>query len=233
MGQHYRWGGLAALGGAVLFIFVFIFVGLVVGADTSIGGFPAVRAGRTIENGLYLAALILWVGPLLVLDRSLRDSAPAIAPFASVIGIVGLSVLAAGALPHAATVGLADLYQAPGGSEAERAMLAAVWQGNQGIFNMLLVTGLAIVQIGVIGLGLAMRRAPAFGVGLGWATVGIGAIGLAAAIVLLVDPLSPIAVIGFFALIAFNLVVGWRLYSLSRDVERTGRAAVLTERSVG
>ena len=132
MAQQYRWGGLAALGGALLFVFVFIFVGLVVGADATIDGFPAVRAGRTMENALYLAVLILWAAPMLVLDRALRDTSPGIARYASVLGILGLTMLAAGALPHAANVNIADLYHAPGTTEAERVALAAVWQGNQG-----------------------------------------------------------------------------------------------------
>jgi hypothetical protein len=213
---------------------VFIFVGLVVGADATIDGFPAVRAGRTIENGLYLAVIVLWVAPILTLNGALRDTSPGAARYASVLGILGLTMLAAGALPHAASVSIADLYQAPGTTEAERLTLAAVWEGNQGIFNMLLVTGLAIAPIGVLGLGLAMRRSPAFGTGIGSVSVGLGAIGLIAATVLLVDPLSPVAVVGFFALIAFNLVVGWRLFSLSRGpVERAAPTVMVTGRSVG
>ena len=94
------------------------------------------------------------------------------------LGILGLTMLAAGALPHAASVGIAELYHAPGGTEAERAVLAGVWQGNQGIANMLLVTGLAIAPIGVLGLGLAMRRSPSLRIGhrppsaSGWAPSG-------------------------------------------------------------
>jgi hypothetical protein len=234
MAQQYRWGGLAALGGALLFVYVFIFVGVVVGADASIDGFPPVRAGRTIENGLYLAVLVLWVAPMLVLHEALRDTSPGTARYASVVGVLGLTMLAAGALPHAANVGIADLYHAPGGTEAERAALAAVWEGNQGIANMLLVTGLAIVPIGVLGLGLAMRRSSTFGTHIGSVGIGMGAIGLIAAVVLLVDPLSPVAVSGFFALIAFNAVVGWRLYSLSRGrVQQTAPTATVTGRSVG
>ena len=234
MAQQYRWSGLAALGGAALFVFVFIFVGLIVGADASIDGFPAVRTGRTIENGLYLAVLVLWVAPLLVVSQALRDTSPGPARYGSVLGIIGLTILAAGALPHAANVKIADLYHAPGGTEAERAALAAVWQGNQGIANMLLVTGLAIAPIGVLGIGLAMRRSPTFGSGIATIGIGMGAIGLIAAVVLLVDPLSPVAVIGFFALIAFNSVVGWRLYSLSLvRVQQRAPTSVVTGRSVG
>ena len=100
--------------------------------------------------------------------------------------------------------------------------------------NMLLVTGLAIVPVGVIGLGMAMLRAPGFGTGIGRTSVALGAVGLVVAAVLLIDPLSPIAAVGFFALIAFHLAVGWRLYGMSRNpVEEASLTAAVTGRSAG
>jgi len=229
--QQYRWSGLAGIAGGVLFISVFIFVGVVVGGDTSISAFPDIRAGRTVENMLYLAVLLLWVAPFLALGRALRETNPAAAAYGSVVGIVGLGILAAGALPHAASVSIADLYHAPG---ADQAALAAAWQVNQGIMNMLLVTGLVILPIGVIGLGRAMLGSPGFGTGISRVTSALGVVGLIAAVVLLVDPLSPIAVIGFLALIAFHVAIGWRLYALSRvQVEGSVRAAAVTGRSAG
>ncbi len=229
--QQYRWSGLAGIAGGLLFIFVFIFVGAVVGADTSIATFPEIRAGRTIENTLYLAVLLLWVAPFLALGRALRDTSPAAATYGSVVGIVGLGILAAGALPHAASVSIANLYHAPG---ADQAALAAAWQVNQAIMNMLLVTGLAILPVGVIGLGVAMHGSPVFGKGIARASVALGLIGMAAAVVLLVDPLSPIAMVGFFALIAFHVAVGWTLYARSRvPVEGGAWTAAVTGRSAG
>jgi len=112
--QLYRWSGLAAIAGSALFMLVFIFVAAVVGADTSIGGFPAVRAGRTVENTLYLAVVLLWVAPFLALGRALTDTSPAAARYGTVVGVMGLGVLAAGALPHVASVAIAD---PAGGSE--------------------------------------------------------------------------------------------------------------------
>ena len=50
----------------------------------------------------------------------------------------------------------------------------------------------------------------------GLAGVTLGIIGAGAAVALLIDPLSPIAVIGVFALILFHVVVGWKVYRLSR-----------------
>ena len=235
MNQHqYRWSGMAGLAGSALFIFVFIFVGVVVGADASIQAFPDIRAGRTVENGLYLAVLLLWIAPFLALHRALREASPTASSYGSVLGVVGLAILAAGALPHVASVPVADLYQASGATAADQAMLAAAWQGNQAMLTMLLVTGLVILPIGVIGLGVAMLRAPAFGTVFGRASVALGVIGLVAAVVLLIDPLSPIAVLGFLALIAFHFVVGWRLSAMSPvPAEGAPVAAALTGRSAG
>ena len=232
--QQYRWGGLAGMVGSALFIFVFVFVGVVVGVDTSIAVFPDIRAGRTVEEGLYLAVLILWVAPFLILFRALRETSPAMALYGSVLGVVALCVLAAGALPHVANVAIADLYQGHSATAADQDALAFVARGNQAIIDMLLVTGLAIVPIGVIGLGVAMLGAPMFGKGFGRLSVALGVVGLAAAAVLMVDPSSPIAVVGFLALIVFHFTIGGRLYGLSRvPAEGADSKAVLTGRSVG
>jgi hypothetical protein len=216
-----RWGGLAGVLGGALFIVVFAIVGVFVGAEPAglegaITRFPDIRAARTVENGLYLVVLALWATHYLALFRALREKSLAPALFGCVLGVLGLAVLAAGALPHAASVAISDLYHAPGASAADQATLSLVWQGTQGIFNALLVTGLVILPVSLVVLGAAMFEAPAFGRRYGLVGVLLGVVGLGAAIALLVDPLSFIAVVGVFTLIAFHLVVGWKVHGLSR-----------------
>jgi hypothetical protein len=46
--------------------------------------------------------------------------------------------------------------------------------------------------------------------------VALGVIGVIAASILLIDPLSPMAFVGVLALIVFHLVLGWKVYSVSR-----------------
>jgi hypothetical protein len=169
-----------------------------------------------LENSLYLVVLILWIAHFLALYRALRRTSLAPALFGSVIGIVGLGVLAAGALPHVATAPISDLYHAPGATPEDQATLVLLWQATEGIFDALFGVGLLVVPIGLITLGVAMLGAPAFGKGSGGISVVLGVIGVVAATVLLVDPLSPIAFVGVLALIVFNLVLGWKVYSLSR-----------------
>jgi hypothetical protein len=61
-----------------------------------------------------------------------------------------------------------------------------------------------------------MHGDPAFGKGVGRVSVVLGIVGLVAGAVVLVDPLSLIAALGIFALIVFHLILGWKVYSLSR-----------------
>ncbi len=224
-----RWGGLAGILGGIVFILVFIIVAAFVGMDTLqpeewIVRFPDIRAARTVENSLYLVVLILWVPHYLTLYRALRGTSLAPALFGSTLGILGLVMLIAGALPHVATAPLSDLYHAPGATAEDQASLVLMWEATQGIFDALLITGLVILPVGHIALGLAMLKSPAFGRGVGRMSVLIGAIGVIAACVLLIDPLSPIAAPAVLALIVFHLVVGWKVYTLARVPQPVSRA---------
>jgi Domain of unknown function (DUF4386) len=216
-----RWGGLAGISGSVLLIVVFAIVAIFAGPDPAgpegpIERFPEIRAVRTVENGLYLAVLALWVPLALALFGSLRRTRPASALFGSALNIFGLAVLAAGAIPHVVTSRLSDLYHADGAIPDEQATLVLLWQANQGMFDALLLVGLLVMPLGVILFGLAMRRDPAFGKVAGNLSVALGVVGLAAATVMLVDPLSTVApALGLFALIGFHLLAGWKTYCLS------------------
>ena len=221
-----RWGGLAGILGGILFIVVFAIVGFgPVGMEAVEPAaepmrFPEIRTARIVENGLYLAVLVLWVIHFLALYRALRGTSLAPALFGSALGILGLVMLVAGALPHVATDPISDFYHAPGATPADQATLVLLWQATMGILEMLLVTGLFILPIGLIALGVAMLGSPAFGKGFGGVSVALGVVGGVAAVVLLVDPASPIAAVGVFALIIFHLVLGWKVYSLSRSPVR-------------
>ncbi|MBI2171855.1 MAG: DUF4386 family protein [Chloroflexi bacterium] len=167
-----RWGGLAGLLGGILHILAFVVVlagpvGLEEPVDLEewVIRFPDIRAARIVENGLYLVALILGVILFLALYRALRRTNLAPALFGSVLGILGLVVLAAGALPHVATAPLSDLYHASGATPGEQATLALMWQAAWGIFDALLAVGFFVVTIGLIALGVAMLAAPNFGKG--------------------------------------------------------------------
>src|ERR687893_2861774 len=114
-----RWGGLAGIVGGILLVAVFVIVGVFVGPDPAepealVMRFPDVRAAHTVEEVLYLGVLALWAIHFLALYRALRATNLAPALFGSTLGIMGLDVLAAGALPQVARTPISDLYHAPG-----------------------------------------------------------------------------------------------------------------------
>jgi hypothetical protein len=199
--------------GSLLMLFTFGFVAAFVGMDItpeqSLTTFPDIRAARTVENSLYLAVLLLWVVHSLALYRALRRTSPAAALVGTVLSILGLVVLAAGALPHVATAPISDLYQAPGATAQDQATLVMLWHGIEAMFDALLSTGLVIVPLGLIALGTAMPGAPDFGKRTGRTTVTLGVAGLAAATAVLVG-VPAMAAVGVLALIGFHLTLGWK-----------------------
>lgn len=217
-----RWGGLAGMLGGILLILTWVVVAVgPVGMEDPVDlagwvtRFPDIKAARIVENSLYLVGLVLGVILFLALYRALRGTSLAPALFGSVVGILGLGVLMAGALPHVATAPISDLYHAPGATPSDQATLALMWQATQGIFDALLATGLFVLPIGLIALGVAMLGAPAFGKGFGGVSVVLGVLGLVAAASNVVAS-SVIAAGSFFAMLIFFLVLGWKAHGLSR-----------------
>ena len=218
-----RWGGLTSTGGALLFLLVFAWVIVLAGPDpdgpqAAIERFPEIEFVRVVENGLYLAVLMLWVPTYLALRRRLQRTRPTSALTGGALGILGLGVLAASAIPHAATSRLSDLYHAAGATPEDRATLVLVWQATQGVFDALLLVGLLLIATGIVLFGLAMRTDPAFGKAIASLSLFLGTAALASGLVALIDPTSMVAALGFFALIGFHLAIGWKARRLSTDL---------------
>ncbi len=201
----------------MLFTFGFVaaFVGMDITPEQSLTRFPDISAARTVENSLYLVVLLLWVIHSLALYRALRRTSPTPALFGTVLSILGLVVLAAGALPHVATAPLSDLYHAPGVTEQDQTTLVLVWHGIEAMFDALLFTGLVILPLGLIALGTAMLGAPDYGKRIGGTTVALGVAGLAAAAAVLVG-VPAMGAVGVFALIGFHLTLVWKTHRLAR-----------------
>ncbi len=218
-----RWGGLAGILGGILLILTWVVilagpVGMEDPADLAgwVTRFPDIKAARVVENLIYLVALIFEVALFLALYRALRKTNLAPALFGSVLGILGLAIFMVGALPHIAHASLSDLYHIPGATPEDQAALALMWQATWGIFDAILYVGFFVVPIGLITLGVAMLGAPAFGKGFGGLSVVLGVVGLVAAVLQMVDPSSMIGAGSYFACLIFYLVLGWKVYSLSR-----------------
>jgi Domain of unknown function (DUF4386) len=214
-----RWGGRAGILGSILMLFTFGFVAAFVGMDItpeqSLTTFPEIRVTRTVENSLYLGVLLLWLIHGLGLYRALRRTSPTPALVGAALSLLGLALLAAGAIPHVATAPLSDLYQAPGATPQDQATLVLLWHGIEAMFEALLYTGLVILPLGLIALGRAMFGAPGYGPRLGGTTLALGAAGLAAATAVLAGA-TDMAAVGIFALIGFHLLLGRRTLKLAK-----------------
>lgn len=216
-----RWGGLAGILGSIVMIVVFAIAAVFVGPDVIGEGlierFPDIQAARTAENGLWLAVLVLWMVHLLALYHALRATNLAAALFGSVLGVIGLAILAAAALPHIATLPISDLYHAPGATTQDQAALVAVWTAIESISGRQLGAGLLTLTPGYILLGIGMLDAPRFGKSLGGLTLALGGLGLVAALVFMISPpLSPVAGVAVVALTVFHAVLGWKVVTLAR-----------------
>jgi hypothetical protein len=218
-----RWGGLAGILGGILGILAMVVaiagpVGMEDPADLAgwVTRFPDIKAARVVENLTYLMGLLLEVPLFLALYRALRRTSLAPALFGSVLGIVGLVAMAVSATPHVAHAPLSDLYHAPGATPADQATIALMWQATWGVFDAMLYVGFFVVPIGLLLLGVGMLGAPAFGKGFGGVGVALGAVGLVAAVLQMVDPSSMIGALSYLAYLIFCLVLGWKVYSVSR-----------------
>ena len=215
------WGGLAGIAGSFIFVIVIAIVIGFVGEDPNelskwVERFPDIRAARTAENSGYLLSLILWIPSFLGLYVVLHKERFAAALFGTTLAVLGLVVLAVGALPHIATISLADLYHDTSATEADQASLALMWQATWGVFDAILVAGMAVLAAGILNLGIAMMKSESFGNFITYFTVLIGLVGSIATIASLIDPESSLAALYIFGLIVFHFVAGWRLTRLSQ-----------------
>ena len=216
-----RWGGLAGMLGVVFFL-VAIFAAMILVRDDpptlaeSVTRFPDVKMARIVENLSYLMGLVLQVPLFLALYWALRKTSLAPALFGSALGILGLGALVVSTTPHVAHARLADLYNAPGVTPADQAAIALMWQVVWGMIEVMVYIGFFVIPLGLFALGVAMLRAPAFGKGYGGLSMVLGAIGFAAALYQMIDTASMASFGSYLAYIVFYLVLGWKLYSLSR-----------------
>jgi len=208
-----RWGGLAGLLGAFLFLLVMVFVIVFIPPDpTELSGwvtrFPSIQGGRVVENIIYLLALLLEIPLFLALYRSLRKTHLASALFGSTLAIVGLVAMVV-STPHVAHATLSRLFHA-------QATVAILWQAVRGIFDAMLYVGFFVIPVGLIILGKGMFASPSLGKVVSGVIIAVGLIGLTAAILEMIDPASVTGVGSYFACLISYLMMGLKLYKMSK-----------------
>lgn len=215
-----RWAGLAGIMGGVMFILTIITLLALVPPSSSdpvglVKNFPSARLGVTVGDSLDFLAVMLWAGLFIGLYKALREISSAPAIFGSLLGIMGQVALAAGAVPTVAFAPISDLYHASGATPTDQASLLLIAQSTQGIFNETDTVGFALMTAGFILLGVAMLKTPSFGKVLGALSAILGAVGLAGISLVAVNSAS-FAIFGILIFIVLPVVLGWKLYSLSR-----------------
>ncbi len=123
-------------------------------------------------------------------------------------------MMAASSLLHVATAPLADLYAAPDTPPEDLASIEYAWHGAQSVFDTMLATGVLLVPIGIVLLGVAMRSAPMFGPRLTWLTIGLGTAGIIGAAIEVVDPDLEFSAASVLAIVVFNLSAGLRMLTV-------------------
>ncbi|HVH16263.1 MAG TPA: DUF4386 family protein [Candidatus Angelobacter sp.] len=215
-----RWGGLAGMLGGLFFILTIIVLLVLVPPSSSdpaglVKDFPTVRLGVTLGDSLDFVAVILWVGLFIGLYQALHGTNRPPALFGSILGVLGQVVLAAGALPPVAFAPISDLYHAAGATPQDQATLLLMAQATQGMFNETDTIGFILMTVGFILLGLAMLKTPAFGRVFGGVSVVLGLAGIVGISVFAVNS-SSFAIFGILMFIVLPILLGWKIYSLSK-----------------
>ncbi len=216
-----RWGGGAGLAGGIALLASFAVVTVLALPDASdvetLTDFADIESGRIAEHFLYLGALMLFALHVFVLDRALRSVHQPAALFGTVFAGFGLVIMAASSMLHLSTAPLAELYTDPAATPEELQAIEYAWHGAQSVFDTMLITGVLLVPIGMIFLGLAMREATAYGSRLSWLAIGLGLVGTVGGVIAVVEPGSLFAALSVLAMVIFHLTVGWRTLGLGRD----------------
>ena len=169
--------------------------------------------------GVSLAAFLLSVPLFLALHRVSKRTGPAPALLGGVLGVSGALVMAANwALILVGAPFLADLHAAATDADKPAILIAAqAWEQVTHGFQFFggLLIGLAFASFGWALLARPDVR------GYGWASLVLGLLVAASWLIVVgiggeTGPVIAFLVIGFLAIIPLFLLLGWKVYSLSR-----------------
>jgi len=228
-----RWGGLLGLVAAIIFVVSIIYQVVFIGTQTTASGatpvinFPGLRTQIIVGQTLFLVGTVLMMPLFLALYRALRSSSLAPAIFGTGISFLGLAVLAVESEPNVAMAPISDQYHAAGATAAQQATAVQLWQATQGMFNQFDTCAYIFLSIGFIFLGVAIFGAPTIGKVLGGLSAAIGAVELIGVALFAVTS-AMFAIPAFLTFVIFPLLIGWKVYSLSRVAGRPARMAPTT-----
>ncbi|HEX2714952.1 MAG TPA: hypothetical protein VHM88_22420, partial [Candidatus Acidoferrales bacterium] len=97
----------------------------------------------------------------------------------------------------------------------DQATLALIWQATQGLFSQFDTAAVIFLLAGYILLGIAMLQNPALGKRFGVTTIGLALAGLIGLYLLGIESIS-FAALGLFVFIVLPILLGWKVYRLSK-----------------
>jgi hypothetical protein len=220
----FRWGGMAAVFGAILLVIFNLLHPRPTDFDNAAGGELRLVADSDawvpIHLGILLGSLLIILG-LFALARSMKGTSAE-----------GLSRLALGSLLIAAPVSVLTLAvdgyglkaaadAAAGGQAGAVAAGMAVAEVTWGLFMFLILTFLGITPVF---FGMAIAASRTYPAGLGWVAVVFGLVSVFASVWgTLAGPTQPfflVFTVSSLVLTLFVLVAGLYLYRRAREAER-------------
>jgi hypothetical protein len=215
-----RWGGLAGIVGGIVFIFVpVILFGFLPPTPADPIGlvtrFPEIRSTLAAGNFVNFVAGTLWVAFFLGLYRALRRTSAAPALWGTSLGLLGLAVLFVETTTQVAFDPISSIYVNTGVTPQNQFVLVAAWQATQGMFNQFDTSATCLLSVCFSVLGVAMLRAPAFGRVIGGVSMvfGVAAL-LTVATFGITSSLAAVVAVPIF--IVFPILLGWKVYHMSR-----------------
>ena len=188
--------------------------------------FPSVSNGLAVGNAFYFLVSVSLLGLALGLYRALSGKSPALALFGTVLFVLGLGVTFVEDTTQFAFAPISALYNAPGTTAASQATLALMWQATQGMFNQFDTSATILLSTGLIFLGVAMFKAPAFGRVFGGLSIAFGAAQILG-ITFVSTNSAAYAPFALLAFLVFPVLFGSKLFRLSRSMTTIEIAATL------
>jgi hypothetical protein len=215
-----RWGGLAGILAGVFFILTIVTL-VAFGPSTTatpaqlVMNFPNVRTALAVGNGFYFLVSVSLAALALGLYRALRGTNPFPALLGTVLFVLGIGVTFIEDTTQVAFDPISNLYHAPGATAADQATLTLLWQATQGMFNEFDVAATLLLSTGLIILGVAMIKTPAFGKVFGGLSAVFG-VAQVLGISLFSTNSAAYAPFALLAFLIFPVIFGWKLYRLSK-----------------
>lgn len=142
-------------------------------------------------------------------------SNPFPALFGTVLFALGLGVTFVEDTTQFAFAPISNLYHAPGATPTDQATLTLMWQATQDMFNQFDVAATILLSTGLIVLGVAMIKTPAFGKVFGGLAVAFGVAQILGISLVSTNSVAyaPFALLAF---LVFPVLFGTKLYRMSK-----------------